>query len=97
MSQRVHAEWDAGLGVKLILPGCWLHLSFRGHFPYRFRSDNGSCSEPAPELMFDNFQPIPDAESLPFYPLVLKLVECVPRQLHGWKNSKSCHHVDMRF
>ena len=24
--------------------------------------------------MFDNFQPIPDAESLPFYPLVLKLV-----------------------
>ena len=25
-------------------------------------------------LMFDNFLPIPDAESLPFYPLVLKLV-----------------------
>ena len=29
--------WDA---VKLILPGFWLHLSFRGHRPYRFRSDD---------------------------------------------------------
>ena len=28
--------------------------------------------------MFDNFLPIPDAESVPFYPLVLKLVVCVP-------------------
>ena len=39
-----------------------------------------SCSELAPGLMFDNFLPIPagDAESLPFYPLVLKLVVCVP-------------------
>ena len=27
--------------------------------------------------MFDNFLPIPDAESLPFYPLVLNLVVCV--------------------
>ena len=26
--------------------------------------------------MFDNFLPIPDAESLPFYPLVLRLVVC---------------------
>ena len=26
--------------------------------------------------MVDNFLPIPDAESLPFYPLVLKLVVC---------------------
>ena len=26
--------------------------------------------------MFDDFLPIPDAESLPFYPLVLKLVVC---------------------
>ena len=30
----------------------------------------------APGLMFDNFLPIPDAEFLPFYPLVLKLVVC---------------------
>ena len=43
---------------------------------YLFRSDDGSCSELAPGLMFDNFLPIPDAQSLPFYPLVLKLV-CV--------------------
>ena len=63
--------WDA---VKLTLPGGWLHLSFRGHRPYRFRSDDGSCSELAPGLMFDKFLPIPDAESLPFYPSVLKLV-----------------------
>ena len=28
-------------------------------------------------LMFDNFLPIPDADSLPFYLLVLKLVVCV--------------------
>ena len=33
--------WDA---VKHTLPGGWLHLSFRGHRPYRFRSDNCSCS-----------------------------------------------------
>ena len=41
------------------------------------RSNYCSCSELAPELMFDNFLPIPDTESLPFYPLVLKLVVCV--------------------
>ena len=66
--------WDA---VKLTLRGGWLHLSFRGHRPYLFRSNDGSCSELAPGLMFDDFLPIPDAESLPFYPLVLKLVVCV--------------------
>ena len=64
-------SWDA---VKLILLGC---LSFRGHWPYLFRGDDRSCSELAPGLMFDNFLPILDAESLPFYPLVLKLVVCV--------------------
>ena len=42
-----------------------------------FRSDDGSCSELAPGLIFDNFLTIPDAESLPFYPLVLTLVVCV--------------------
>ena len=31
--------------------------------------------------MFDNFLPIPDAEFLPFYPLVLKLAVCV--RAHG--------------
>ena len=55
--------WDA---VKLTLPGCWLHRSFRGHWPNRFRSDDGSCSELSPGLMFDNFLPILDEESLPF-------------------------------
>ena len=33
--------WDA---VKFTLPGDWLQLSFRGHWLYRFRSDDGSCS-----------------------------------------------------
>ena len=67
----------SGLGCsQLILPGCWLHLSLRGHRPYRFRSNDCSCSELTPGLMFDNFLPIPDAESLRFYPLVLKLVAC---------------------
>ena len=33
----------------------------------------GSCSELVPGLMFGNFLRIPDAESLLFYPLVLKL------------------------
>ena len=50
---------------------------------WRFRSDGGSCSELAPGLMFDNFLPIPDAASLPFYPLVLKLVVCDPRLPHN--------------
>ena len=45
--------------------------------PTDFRSDDGGCSELAPGLMFDSFLPIPDAESLPVYPLVLKLVVCV--------------------
>ena len=46
--------------------------------PYLFRSDYGKCSELATGLMFDYFLlPIPDAESLPFYPLKLKLVMCV--------------------
>ena len=67
--------WDA---VKLVLPRCWLHLSFRCHWPCRFRSDDGSCLELAPGLMFDHFLPIPDAESrrrIPaFFQLVLKLV-----------------------
>ena len=34
--------------------------------------------------MFDNFLPIPDAESLPFYPLVLKLAVC-DRRLLLWQ------------
>ena len=33
--------WDA---VKPTLPGDWPYLSFRGHWPYRVRSDDGSCS-----------------------------------------------------
>ena len=41
----------------------WLHLSFRGHGPYRFRRDNRGC----PGLMLDHLQPIPDTENLPFY------------------------------
>ena len=68
--------WDA---FKLTLPGFWLHVSFCGHWPYRFKSNDGKCSELAPGLMFDNFLPIPEAESLPFYPLVFKLVVCVSR------------------
>ena len=59
------------------LPGGLLHLSFHGHWPNLFRRDDGNCSELTPGLMFDDFLPIPDAESLPFYPLELKLVVCV--------------------
>ena len=83
--------WDA---VKLTLPGGWLHLSlsFRGHRPYRFRSYDSNCSELAPGLMFDDFLPIPDAESLPFYPLVLKLVVSVRQNLQRKcsRTSKRC-------
>ena len=65
--------WDA---IKLTLPGGWLHLSFRGHRPFQFRGDDGNYSELASGLMFDDFLPIPDVESQPFYPLVLKIVVC---------------------
>ena len=34
----------------------------------------GATTVVAPGLMLDHFLPIPDAESLPFYPSVLKLV-----------------------
>ena len=37
-------------------------------------TDLGATTVVAPGLMFDNFLPIPDAESLQFYPSVLKLV-----------------------
>ena len=36
----------------------------------------GAKTVVAPGLMLDNFLPIPDAESLPFYHSVLKLVVC---------------------
>ena len=39
-------------------------------------NDLGATKVFAPGLMLDNFLPIPDAESLPFYALVLKLVVC---------------------
>ena len=74
----VRGHWfGCSLRPGIPLPGCWLHLSFRSHWPYRFVSDGGNCSELAPGLMFTHFLPIPDAESLPFYPLVIKLVVCV--------------------
>ena len=55
---------------KFTLPGGWLHQPFRGHRPYRLRSDD-SATVVAPGLMLDNFLPIPDAESVPFYPSIL--------------------------
>ena len=36
--------------------------------------DLGATTVVAPGLMLDDFLPIPDAKSLPFYPSVLKLV-----------------------
>ena len=39
-------------------------------------TNSGATNAVAPGLMLDNFLPIPDAEPLPFYPLVLKLVVC---------------------
>ena len=50
-----------------------LHLSLSGHRPTYL----GATTAVAPGLMIDNFLPIPYAESLPFYPSVLKLVVCV--------------------
>ena len=46
-------------------------------------------------LFVYNFLPIPDAESLPFYPLVLKLVVCVKipinsRQQYTYRRSHWC-------
>ena len=60
-------------------------MSFRGHQPYQFRSDDGSCSKLAPGLMFDDF--LPDAEFLPFYPFVLKLA-CVRRESRNQEKQK---------
>jgi hypothetical protein len=34
----------SGLGRRYTHPGRWIHLPFRGHRPYRLRSNNGSCS-----------------------------------------------------
>ena len=43
-------------------------------------TDDGSCLELASGLIIDNFLPIPDAECLPLYPLVL--VVCDPSGLY---------------
>ena len=43
--------------------------------------DLGATTVVAPGLMLDNFLTIPDAESLPFYSLVLKLVVYVSCQM----------------
>ena len=40
--------------------------------------------------MFDNFLPIPNTESLPFYPLVLKLVVCVSLLCQGALQNSHC-------
>ena len=48
---------------RKIICKSWLHLSFRGQWPYRFRRDNRGC----PGLMLVHLQPIPYAENLPFY------------------------------
>ncbi len=34
----------SGLGRRYTHPGRWIHPPFRGHWPYRLRSNNGSCS-----------------------------------------------------
>ena len=34
----------SGLGCRYTHPGRWIHLPFRGHWPYRLRSNNCSCS-----------------------------------------------------
>ena len=82
--------WDA---VKLTLPGGWLHLSFRGHWPYQFRSDDGNCSELAPGLMFDDFLPISDADSLPFLPFGIKASRvwsiCTKKRGNSKRNSNN--------
>ena len=39
-------------GTLLNSPASWLHLSFRGHSPYRFRRDNRGC----PGLMLAHLQ-----------------------------------------
>ncbi len=38
----------SGLGSHYTHPRRWIHLPFRGHWPYRFtsRSNSGSCSRP---------------------------------------------------
>ena len=45
----------------------------------------GATTVVARNLLFYNFLPIPDAESLTFYPLVLKLVVC--------DRHRGCHGV----
>ena len=59
----------AWYAVKLTLPGGLLHLSFRGHGPYRFRSDDGSCSTTdgvAPQLMLSYLSSTQNPCLLPF-------------------------------
>jgi hypothetical protein len=43
----IQSNWFSclsGLGRRYTRPGRWIHLLFRGHWPYRLRSNNGSCS-----------------------------------------------------
>ena len=65
---RLLYVWGHCFGCSLLPwtphPECWCHLSFRGTWPYQFRSNKGAV---VPIFMLVNLQPIPDAEYLPFY------------------------------
>ena len=81
-STHVHAgtRIDVGVGTG-IGPGTPLNspcqeVGFISHFVVIDPTDLGATTIDAPGLMLDNFLPIPYAESLPLYPLVLKLVVC---------------------
>ena len=46
-------------------------------------TDLGAATVVAPELMLDDFLPIPDTEPLPFYPSVWKAVVYLPYAAHA--------------
>ncbi len=46
----------SGLGRRYTHPGRWVHLPFRDHWPYWFRSINSSCSRTNDWQLYTNFR-----------------------------------------
>jgi hypothetical protein len=83
----------SGLGCRYTHPGRWIHLPFRGHWPYLLGSNNGSCSRTNDWQLFTYFR-----RRIPvFIPCGIKASLCVKEDSEGlrirvsWRKSDCMH------
>ncbi len=77
-------------GMPLNTPWIWLHLPFCGHC--QLIELINATTVVAPERLIDKFIPTADAESLPLYHMVLKLLwVCVDVDMLGAGDASEAH------